>query len=103
MAAKLRQLFLILQATFIMPRFTIDPDIARAKTLHKDFYTDPALFALAKEKLFAPSWQFVAGTEAAPEPGDAYPLALPLSRPSLRSRWQLSVHARIPRGTGLPR
>lgn len=59
-----------------MPRFTIDPDIARAKTLHKDFYTDPALFAMAKEKLFAPSWQFVAGTEAAPEPGDACPLTL---------------------------
>jgi choline monooxygenase len=76
MAAKLRQLFLILQATFIMPRFTIDPDIAQAKTLHKDFYTDPALFAMAKENLFAPSWQFVAGTEAAPEPGDACPLTL---------------------------
>jgi choline monooxygenase len=59
-----------------MPRFTIDPDIARAKTLHKDFYTDPALFAMAKEKLFAPSWQFVAGTEATPEPGDACPLTL---------------------------
>ena len=59
-----------------MPRFTIDPDIARAKTLHKDFYTDPALFTLAKEKLFAPSWQFVAGVESAPEAGDACPLSL---------------------------
>ena len=59
-----------------MPRFIIDPDIARAKTLHKDFYTDKALFTIAKEKLFAPSWQFVTGTEAAPEPGDAYPLTL---------------------------
>ena len=59
-----------------MPRFSIDPNIARAKTLHKDFYTDPALFTLTKEKLFAPSWQFVAGTEAAAEPGDACPLTL---------------------------
>lgn len=42
-----------------MPRFTIDPDIARARTLDTAFYTDPALFALAKEKLFAPSWQFI--------------------------------------------
>jgi choline monooxygenase len=59
-----------------MPRFTIDPDIARAKTLQKDFYTDPAFFTIAKEKLFAPSWQFVAGTDAVPEPGDACPLTL---------------------------
>jgi choline monooxygenase len=59
-----------------MPRFTIDPDIARAKTLYKDFYTDPELFSLAKEKLFLPSWQFLAGTDAVPAPGDAYPLTL---------------------------
>jgi choline monooxygenase len=59
-----------------MPRFTIDPDISRAKTLHKDFYTDPELFSLAKEKLFVPSWQFLAGTDVVPAPGDACPLTL---------------------------
>jgi choline monooxygenase len=59
-----------------MSIFIVDPDIARAKTLHKDFYTDPALFAIAKEKLFAPSWQYLAGTQAVPEPGDACPLTL---------------------------
>jgi choline monooxygenase len=59
-----------------MSIFTIDPDIARAKTLHKDFYTDPALFAIAKEKLFAPSWQYLASTDAVPDPADACPLTL---------------------------
>lgn len=59
-----------------MSLFSIDPDIARAKTLHKDFYTNQAIFDLAKDKLFAPSWQFVAGVEAAAGPGDACPLTL---------------------------
>ncbi|HRI02797.1 MAG TPA: SRPBCC family protein [Pyrinomonadaceae bacterium] len=40
--------------------FEIDPDIRKAKTLHADFYTDPAYFELSKEKIFARSWQFLA-------------------------------------------
>jgi choline monooxygenase len=59
-----------------MSRFTIDPDIARAKTLDTAFYTDPELFTLAKEKLFAPSWQFIGDTSMAPTPGDALPFTL---------------------------
>jgi choline monooxygenase len=59
-----------------MPRFTIDPDIARATTLDTAFYIDPALFLLAKEKLFAPSWQFIGDTVLAAAPGDAIPLTL---------------------------
>lgn len=59
-----------------MSRFTIDPDIARAKTLHTAFYTDPELFTLAKEKLFAPSWQFIGDTSPVPAPGDALPFSL---------------------------
>ncbi len=39
--------------------FEIDPDIRKAKTLHADFYTDPAYFELSKEKIFARSWQFL--------------------------------------------
>ncbi|MEQ1923727.1 MAG: Rieske (2Fe-2S) protein, partial [Pyrinomonadaceae bacterium] len=39
--------------------FEIDPDIRKAKTLASDFYTDPAYFELSKEKIFAPSWQFL--------------------------------------------
>ncbi len=59
-----------------MPLFTIDPDISRATTLPTDFYTDPQLFALGKERLFAPSWQFIGDSHRLAEPGDAYPLCI---------------------------
>jgi choline monooxygenase len=59
-----------------MPRFTIHPDIAIARTPHTDLYTDPQVFELTKEKLFAPSWQFIGDTGQAPAPGDAYPFTL---------------------------
>ena len=39
--------------------FEIDPDIRKAKTLASDFYTDPGFFEISKEKIFAPSWQFL--------------------------------------------
>jgi choline monooxygenase len=45
-----------------MPLFEIDPDIRRAKTLSSEFYTDEKYFELAKEKIFARTWQF-AGAE----------------------------------------
>jgi choline monooxygenase len=59
-----------------MPRFFIHPDIAQARTPHTDLYTDPVLFKLAKEKLFAPSWQFIGDTGLVPSPGEAYPFTL---------------------------
>jgi choline monooxygenase len=59
-----------------LPRFTIDPDIARATTLDTAFYTDPELFTLGKEKLFAPSWQFVGDVMSVAAPGDALPMTL---------------------------
>jgi choline monooxygenase len=40
-----------------MSIFEIDPDIRRAKTITSDFYTDPAYFELAKERIFARTWQ----------------------------------------------
>ena len=59
-----------------MPRFFIHPDIAQARTPHTDLYTDPVLFELSKEKLFAPSWQFIGDTGLTPATGDAYPFTL---------------------------
>ena len=59
-----------------MPRFTIAADIARAKTLNTRFYTDPALQAAAREKLFAPSWQFIGDTGLVPKPGTVHPFTL---------------------------
>jgi choline monooxygenase len=59
-----------------MPRFTIDPNIAIARTPHTDLYTDPQLFEHTKERLFASSWQFIGDTELTPAPGDVYPFTL---------------------------
>jgi choline monooxygenase len=59
-----------------MSRFFVDPDIAKAKTLSTDFYTDPALYEAAKEKIFAKSWQFIGDATLAAEPGQCCPLTL---------------------------
>jgi choline monooxygenase len=59
-----------------MPRFTIDPEIAKAATLPSDFYTDAELFELTREKLFASSWQFIGDSDSVAGAGDARPLIL---------------------------
>jgi choline monooxygenase len=59
-----------------MSLFTIDPDIAKAKTLHTSFYTNPAHFETAKEKIFTPSWQFIGDTGLVPETGSCHPFTL---------------------------
>jgi choline monooxygenase len=59
-----------------MPHFYIDPDIASAKTLSTDFYTNPALLGLTGEKLFASSWQFIGSTDLVKETGDVHPFTL---------------------------
>jgi choline monooxygenase len=59
-----------------MPRFSIDSDISRAKTPDTALYTDPALFEIMKEKLFAASWQFVGSTDIVKEAGEACPFTL---------------------------
>jgi len=59
-----------------MPRFSIDPDISRAKTPDTGLYTDPALFEALKEKVFSSSWQFIGSTDLVKDPGDAFPLTL---------------------------
>jgi choline monooxygenase len=59
-----------------MSLFSIDPDIAKAKTLHTSFYTDPANFGAAKGKIFSPSWQFIGDTSLVPETGSCYPFTL---------------------------
>jgi choline monooxygenase len=56
--------------------FTIDPDIARAHTPPARFYTDPAWYALARERVFRPSWQFIASADSVKVPGQCHPLAL---------------------------
>lgn len=59
-----------------MPTFNIDADIAKASTLHTDFYTTQACFEQAKEKIFATSWQFIGSTALVKFKGDVYPFTL---------------------------
>src|SRR4028119_889933 len=51
--------------------WNIDEDIRRAETLPAEVYRDPRYFALARERVFARSWQWVAGTHGERVPGPA--------------------------------
>lgn len=46
-----------------MSIFDINPNIAQAKTLASDFYTDEKYFHESKDKIFARSWQLVGWTD----------------------------------------
>ncbi|MGE0773365.1 MAG: aromatic ring-hydroxylating dioxygenase subunit alpha [Cyclobacteriaceae bacterium] len=59
-----------------MPRFEIHPDIAKAKTLSTDFYTDPAIFEASKEKIFSKCWHYVGDTDRVKEKGWVTPVTL---------------------------
>jgi choline monooxygenase len=48
----------------------IDPDIANAWTLPSRVYTDPAVLAFEKEKIFSRTWQVVAHSSRLANPGD---------------------------------
>jgi choline monooxygenase len=54
----------------------VDPDIAKAKTIHTDFYFDPLLFEIAKKKIFCSSWQYVGDADSIKEAGACQPLTL---------------------------
>ena len=59
-----------------MPRFFVDPDISKARTIATDFYTDPACFDEAREKIFAASWQFIGDDGLVKTPGQCYPFTM---------------------------
>jgi choline monooxygenase len=59
-----------------MHRFFVEPNIAKAKTLHTHFYSDPNLFQLVKQKIFFTTWQFVTNTDQLIEAGSCYPFTL---------------------------
>ena len=59
-----------------MPDFFINPDIAKAKTISTDYYTSGSYFELSKEKLFAPSWQFIGDSDKVSENGSVQPFIL---------------------------
>ena len=57
-------------------RFEIDPDIARASTPPARVYTDAAIYAAAKDRIFAQSWQLVADVNEVRVPGQVHPATL---------------------------
>jgi choline monooxygenase len=59
-----------------MGKFFVDPDISRARTISTEVYTSPAFFDIAKEKIFACSWQWIADTDMVKQPGACYPFTL---------------------------
>ncbi|MBL0926375.1 MAG: Rieske 2Fe-2S domain-containing protein [Phycisphaerales bacterium] len=58
------------------PLFTIDPDIRQAQTLPARIYSDPEVYALARERIFARSWQFVADVSVVKIPHAVFPFTL---------------------------
>jgi choline monooxygenase len=56
--------------------FQVDPDIAKASTIHTDFYTDADTFQHSREKIFARSWQFIGDTDRLNGAGHATPCTL---------------------------
>ncbi|MBL0355688.1 MAG: aromatic ring-hydroxylating dioxygenase subunit alpha [Chitinophagaceae bacterium] len=59
-----------------MNRLYVDANIAKAQTLSTDFYTSAEHLATAKEKIFAPSWQFIGSKEMVKFSGDVQPFVL---------------------------
>jgi choline monooxygenase len=59
-----------------MPGFFVDADIAKAKTIDSDFYTSAEVFEQCREKIFAPSWQFIGNEDLVKDNGDVYPFTM---------------------------
>ena len=57
-------------------RLHIDPDIRKASTLQGEFYSSAEAWELAKEKIFAKSWQFIGDSDSLKVPGQVLPITL---------------------------
>lgn len=56
--------------------FAVDPDIAAASTLDSAFYRDEAAYALARERIFARTWQWIGDLADVRDPGALSPRTL---------------------------
>ncbi len=54
----------------------IDPDISRASTPPSWVYTDPDVYASARERIFARGWHFIGDAGVARVPGQVHPFTL---------------------------
>ena len=59
-----------------MKKFFVDPDISKAKTISTEVYSSPEFYELAKEKIFAGSWQLAGDTDQVKESGSCYPFTM---------------------------
>lgn len=59
-----------------MPDFFINKDIAKARTIDTLFYKSEDHLERSKEKIFAPSWQFIGDEDKVAEAGSAHPFIL---------------------------
>ncbi len=55
------------------PLLAVDADLTAASTLDKAFYLDPALFAAARERIFARTWQWIGDVADVAEPASLSP------------------------------
>jgi choline monooxygenase len=56
--------------------YSVDPDITVASTIDSAFYRDEAAYALARERIFARTWQWVGDLADVATPGTLAPRAL---------------------------
>lgn len=54
----------------------VSPNIAEASTIPSRFYSDPEMFDRCRERIFAPSWQLIADTDAVKTPGQVHPVTV---------------------------
>lgn len=74
--ARAQILFFLLYLDMMEKREPGIPDIRRAATPPGSWYTGEQVYALAKEKIFARSWQYLGGLQNFPEAEFLYPLVL---------------------------
>ena len=88
-------------------RFEIDEDIARARTLPAAVYRDPRLLDLARERVFAPSWQLVPEADRLSAETNVVPFTLLPASSTSRSSWRAERARQLPlerlRPSGQPR
>jgi choline monooxygenase len=71
--------------TIALHELHIDQDISKAWSLPAVFYSDPAVFAIEKEKIFRRAWQPVGHAHQLAEPGDFFTTDL-MDEPLLLTR-----------------
>ncbi|MBL8067573.1 MAG: aromatic ring-hydroxylating dioxygenase subunit alpha [Armatimonadetes bacterium] len=57
-------------------KFEMHPDVTRASTIPSAFYSDPGVYEIGKERIFARSWQWCAWLEQIKVPGSVLPVTV---------------------------